>query len=359
MRTPVPRAAAIWSVLVTAAALVGGLGGPAAASEPVQPEPQVSALDVAAEEQPESDERAILYMAHVQNIGWMDVMLDGETAGTTSALRLEAIAMDLDGPDDGSTINFQVAVRGYGWSPVATNGDGMGTIGEGRPIEAVRMSLGGPIAETHEVWYRTHVHGIGWMGWAHGNAKSGTVHSNLHATALEVVLLPKDFTAPGSEAMPYLHPRIDYRSHVQSIGWQGRVSNGATSGTSGESLRVEGFSASVTGLPPGLDFPVSLAYSAHVQNIGWQSGVTDGRNAGTTGRSLRVEALRFRLTSDHFDVYYRVHVQNHGWLAWTSNGSAAGSQGLGLRVEAYELKLVPKGVAGPRSEGLAFLYRPL
>jgi len=35
-----------------------------------------------------------------------------------------------------------------------------------------------------------------------------------------------------------------------------------------------------------------VTYAAHVQRIGWQAEVEDGATAGTTGRALRVEALR-------------------------------------------------------------------
>jgi uncharacterized protein YjdB len=35
--------------------------------------------------------------------------------------------------------------------------------------------------------------------------------------------------------------RICYRGHVQNIGWQGEVCNGATAGTEGQNLRLEAF----------------------------------------------------------------------------------------------------------------------
>ena len=41
----------------------------------------------------------------------------------------------------------------------------------------------------------------------------------------------------------------------------------------------------------------SVVYNAHVQNIGWQSEVADGADAGTTGKSLRMEAVKIRLNS--------------------------------------------------------------
>lgn len=63
-----------------------------------------------------------------------------------------------------------------------------------------------------------------------------------------------------------------------------------------------------------------MEYSAHVQDIGWQKSVKDGALAGTTGKGKRVEAIKINLTgtlSESCDVYYRVHAQDYGWLGWT------------------------------------------
>ena len=105
----------------------------------------------------------------------------------------------------------------------------------------------------------------------------------------------------------------------------------------------------------------SIVYSTHIQNIGWQQEVYDGETSGTTGQSLRLEAIRIRLTGDmekYFDVYYRVHVQDFGWLGWTKNGEAAGSEGYSYRMEAMEIKILPKGSAeAPDTSGRAFYIK--
>lgn len=93
-----------------------------------------------------------------------------------------------------------------------------------------------------------------------------------------------------------------------------------------------------------------IEYEAHVQSIGWQGKRSNGAMAGTSGRSLRVEALRVRLTgelADRYDLYYRAHVQKLGWLDWAKNGSEAGSAGAAYRVECLEVRLVPKNAAAP------------
>ena len=51
-----------------------------------------------------------------------------------------------------------------------------------------------------------------------------------------------------------------------------------------------------------------LTYSAHVQKVGWQAPVDDGATAGTTGRGLRVEALRLS-PSGGATLAWRGHVQ--------------------------------------------------
>lgn len=138
-------------------------------------------------------------------------------------------------------------------------------------------------------------------------------------------------------------PSITYQAHVQNVGWQPFVKDGALSGTTGRSLRVEGIRIKLAGdgLPSG-----GVEYRMHVQNIGWQEWSRDGSFAGTQGRSLRAEALQVRLygeVANQYDVWYRVHVQNVGWMAWTKNGAYAGSAGRSYRMESLQIRLVPKG----------------
>ena len=135
---------------------------------------------------------------------------------------------------------------------------------------------------------------------------------------------------------------VTYDTHVQNIGWQAPVRNGAVSGTSGRSLRLEGIHIALTGVQ-GLTG--SIKYTTHVQNVGWQDAVADGAMAGTSGRALRLEGIKIWLTGEvakHYDVLYRTHVQNVGWQGWSKNGSIAGTQGRALRLEAIQVKLSPK-----------------
>ena len=141
-------------------------------------------------------------------------------------------------------------------------------------------------------------------------------------------------------------PQVIYQTHVQDYGWQDWRSDGAMSGTSGESKRLEGIRIELS----NQDYSGGVEYQTHVQDYGWQGFQSNGAIAGTTGECKRLEAIQIRLTGDmaeHYDIYYRVHAQEFGWLAWTKNGKSAGTSGFSYRLEAIEIRLLPKGDPAP------------
>ncbi len=150
-------------------------------------------------------------------------------------------------------------------------------------------------------------------------------------------------------------PSIEYRTHVQSIGWQGWKKNGALSGTSGRGLRLEAMRIRLKNASG------SVVYSTHAQTYGWLQGVQNGAVSGTTGEGKRLEAVRIHLTgnvSKTHDVWYRAHVQTYGWQNWVKNGQVAGTSGEAKRVEALEILLVKKGDAVPTNSGSSYHPTP-
>ena len=77
---------------------------------------------------------------------------------------------------------------------------------------------------------------------------------------------------------------------------------------------------------------VSVKYKSQVQDYGWQSGwQKDGSTSGTIGESKRLEAVRLELTSDVSDgeILYKSHVQDEGWQSkWKSDGQISGTVGI-------------------------------
>jgi uncharacterized protein YjdB len=160
-----------------------------------------------------------------------------------------------------------------------------------------------------------------------------------------------------TEAPKEYHPTVSYETHVQNIGWQGAQSNGATAGTTGQSLRLEAIKINLNN--DGAD--LGIQYRTHIQNIGWESGWhRSGEISGTTGRSLRLEAVQMQLTgsaASDYDLYFRVHAQNIGWMGWAEasggNAATAGTSGASLRLEAIQIAIVKAGSAAPSADGQA------
>lgn len=142
---------------------------------------------------------------------------------------------------------------------------------------------------------------------------------------------------------------VEYRTHVQTYGWQNWVSNGEMSGTTGESKRLEGIEIRLS----DSKYEGSIQYRTHVQTYGWEKEWTaDGEMSGTSGQAKRLEAIQIKLTgeiAEMYDVYYRVHAQTYGWLGWAKNGECAGTAGLSKRLEGIEIVLVKKGEDAPGS----------
>lgn len=317
----------------------------------------VNVLTTEENDDADSNYASVYYRTHAQNVGWQKTFKDGETAGTVGrGLRLEAMEITLDSNLSGS-VKYQSYVQNIGWQAEKKDGEESGTNGRGLRLEALRISLEGEIAEYYDIYYRVHAQNVGWLDWAKNGADAGTAGYGFRLEGIEIVLVKKGEDAPGSTAKPFKEKVYPvYRSHVQNIGWQSYVANGALSGTSGLGLRVEGMNIKIQTTQLSGD----VVYSAYVQQKGWLSEVKNGGYAGTSNEGLRMEAIKMNLTgelAEKYDIYYRVHAQQFGWLGWAKNGEAAGTIGINYRLEGIQIKLVAKGGSAPGSTNNTYRER--
>ena len=127
----------------------------------------------------------VQYSAHVQDIGWMPFVSDGQTAGTTGrSLRMEAFTANLTNVSAGAGISYSVYVQDKGWMPAVSDGETAGTVGQSKRIEAVKINLNG--LPGYSVEYRVHVQNIGWMAWQKDGAVAGTTAQSLRLEAIEI-----------------------------------------------------------------------------------------------------------------------------------------------------------------------------
>lgn len=153
-------------------------------------------------------------------------------------------------------------------------------------------------------------------------------------------------------------PTISYRTHIQTIGWQGYMTNGQMSGTTAKALRLEGIQIKVD----NSKVSGGIQYQTHIQDIGWQAWKANNDMSGTSGQAKRLEGIKINLTgqmAQSYDVYYRVHAQNFGWLGWAKNGASAGTAAYGFRLEGIQITLVNKGGASPGSTANPFKQKPI
>ena len=151
-------------------------------------------------------------------------------------------------------------------------------------------------------------------------------------------------------------PKVEYQTHVQSIGWQNLVSDGETAGTTGQALQLEAIRIKVEGGSSG-----GVKYQTLVQQDGWNNWVSDGADSGTVGQSKHLEAIRIRLKDDlekQYDVYYRVRAEHFGWMDWAKDGEAAGTSGYSYCLEGIQIRLVKKGGEAPGSTATPYRSMP-
>ena len=306
----------------------------------------------------------LMAQVHVQDYGWMSWKKAGEMLGTTGEKkRMEAIRLRLDYdeeiPEDNrytGDIEYRVHVQDYGWMPWQKNGYMAGTVGEKKRIEAIQIRLTGEMTENIDVYYRVHSSYADWLGWAKNGSFAGTETMSQQAEAMELCLLKKgdepEFDTEKQSCLKGINwKNIFVSAHIQNIGNTSKANIQNIVGTLGQSKRLEGIKIEVQ-KDDSVTLQGGMEYRVHVQDIGWQNWKKDGQLAGTTGQKKRIEAIEIKLTGEmakYYDIYYRTHVQNLGWLGWAKNGQSAGTSKMSYRLEALQVQLVPKGQTAPGS----------
>ena len=317
----------------------------------------------------------VSYSTHIQSYGWnKSAAKNGAVAGTTGkAKRLEAIKISVEGNED-LGIQYTTHCQGYGWLNWSSNGEISGTTGEAKRLEAIKIQLTGADKDKYDVYYRVHAQGYGWMNWAKNGEAAGTAGLAKRLEAIQVVVVKKGESVPdkfegvtASEKKAYVasaaatdatvegsdQAHVQYRSHLQTYGWQNWKNDGDISGTIGKAKRLESLKLELK----NKDYTGGICYNAHVQTIGWQADPNksatwkkDGELCGTTGNAKRLEAIQIELygeMAEHYDIYYRVHSQTYGWMKWAKNGEMAGTTGQHKRIEGIQVVLVKKGEQAP------------
>ena len=153
-------------------------------------------------------------------------------------------------------------------------------------------------------------------------------------------------------------------AHVQDQGDTAAVWNAETGeitlGSRGLSRRLEKININIS-FENNTGYAGSLEYRVHIQDIGWTEWLPAGSDAGTAGQSKRLEGIEIRLTGElasYYNVVYRAHIQDYGDAqGWVANGALAGSTGESKRVEEIKVKLEPKSAPTFSSSVIYHVHR--
>ncbi len=207
----------------------------------------------------------------------------------------------------------------------------LGTRGQSKRVEAMTINFTNNTGYSGTIQYRVHVQNIGWQEYRNAGTEAGTRGKALRLEGLEMRLT-------GELANHYI---IQYRVHIQDYGdEQGWVNSGAMAGTAGESKRLEEVQVRLVPIDGG---STSVKYRVHVQDYGWESKwVSNGNVSGTTGKAKRLEGIEIHLDGCQYagSITYHTHIQNIGWEStWATAGEMSGTQGMSYRLEGIEIAL--------------------
>lgn len=135
-------------------------------------------------------QKQITVRTYFRPSGWKPLVVGGATAGYPgTSQRLNALRVNVDGSYTGGA---QVSAKVQGaWRPYVGNNHVAGTYHSTNNASAYRMRLTGEMSTRYDIYYRVHVAGTGWLGWARNGAAAGAASYKARNTAVQVVLVKK------------------------------------------------------------------------------------------------------------------------------------------------------------------------
>ena len=247
----------------------------------------------------------VSYQGHLRYIGWSNWQCDGAMVGSTGQnRRIEALRIK---PKGQMTVTAHIKDAGDRVYKNIAKDTVIGTTGKALRIEALKI-------ESEDTQYRVRVHqkDLGWSAWAENGQWAGVKGKSKQVEAVEIKVI--HFKAHG---------------HVQDIGWQGWQPDGEIVGTTGKEKRLEALQIDPMGL--------TIKAKAHLQDDGWidYGAITADTIIGSVGQKKRLECLCF---DGAFE--WRAHLAESGWTDWTkADGiSTLGTVGQALRIEAIQFR---------------------
>ncbi len=138
-----------------------------------------------------ANNHGLYYRTHVQDLGWLDPVHDGQVSGTTGyGKQVEALKIDTR-KLPGVTLNVKAHIQDIGWKLYKDirHDTVIGTVGKNKRIEAIEIEASG-LPAGKKLLYRTHSANVGWTGWIEAGFTTGSVGMKRAIEAIQIKITP-------------------------------------------------------------------------------------------------------------------------------------------------------------------------
>lgn len=146
-------------------------------------------------------------------------------------------------------------------------------------VSVAVSAIGAASAIAADITYETHLAFIGWQNPVKNGQMAGTVGEGRQMEAIKI-------TQSGLPASC----KLQYKVHAAFQGWTNWLPAGSTAGSTGQGRQLEAIQIQLDNCPGW-----NVEYQVHAAFLGWSPWQSDGEIAGSTGQGRQIEAIRIRL----------------------------------------------------------------
>jgi len=143
------------------------------------------------------------YSVYFRNQGWSDPAADNQASESwVTSMKANLINIP-SGAQIG--VRYKVNLSGTGWLDWKADGVENGGASAEKPLEAIAMELTGSSAASYDLYYKVYQNGS-WTDWAVNGATAGTEGAGLRVDGIKASITAKDAGAPAETASSTVDP---------------------------------------------------------------------------------------------------------------------------------------------------------
>ena len=143
------------------------------------------------------------YSVYFRNQGWSNPAADNQALSASSESWVTSMKANLINIPSG--VRYKVNLSGTGWLDWKADGVENGGASAEKPLEAIAMELTGSSAASYDLYYKVYQNGS-WTDWAVNGATAGTEGAGLRVDGIKASITAKDAGAPAETASSTVDP---------------------------------------------------------------------------------------------------------------------------------------------------------